>query len=309
MSVCSFEGCDRANYAKGYCRTHYQQLSRGVTLAPVGPPVKCCSVEGCNRIHLAGGLCKAHYYAKKRADGYRDPTRLKQCKACGEDFQSRDHKHVYCSEECSSAAFSANGRNWTEAKETARLAKLDRKTNWPQCKLYHLVCSVCEQPFVSRLKRSTCSKSCGQEAKRIAVRKSTGLCLDCGADIPLPDHRGNISFRCPSCRHERFRNQRRAGKQKRRAWTKGAEAEKIISVEIFERDEWRCGICGHSVDATLEYPHRMSASLDHRVPLVRGGAHSPANVQCAHLQCNMDKGARLAASPGGYGVSALAACG
>lgn len=34
----------------------------------------------------------------------------------------------------------------------------------------------------------------------------------------------------------------------------------------------------------------MSASVDHIVPLSRGGEHSMANVQCAHLSCNSSKG-------------------
>ncbi|WP_423797180.1 HNH endonuclease [Mycobacteroides abscessus] len=36
----------------------------------------------------------------------------------------------------------------------------------------------------------------------------------------------------------------------------------------------------------------MSASLDHVVPMSLGGDHLSTNVQCAHLKCNMDKGAR-----------------
>lgn len=33
----------------------------------------------------------------------------------------------------------------------------------------------------------------------------------------------------------------------------------------------------------------MSASVDHIVPLSRGGEHSMNNVQCAHLSCNCSK--------------------
>jgi 5-methylcytosine-specific restriction endonuclease McrA len=37
----------------------------------------------------------------------------------------------------------------------------------------------------------------------------------------------------------------------------------------------------------------MSASVDHIIPLVLGGEHSMANVQAAHLVCNLRKGDRL----------------
>jgi 5-methylcytosine-specific restriction endonuclease McrA len=60
-------------------------------------------------------------------------------------------------------------------------------------------------------------------------------------------------------------------------------------VAIFERDGWKCGLCGDPVDSDLSYPHPQSASLDHIVPISRGGPHTYDNVQCAHLSCNRDK--------------------
>jgi 5-methylcytosine-specific restriction endonuclease McrA len=41
----------------------------------------------------------------------------------------------------------------------------------------------------------------------------------------------------------------------------------------------------------------MSVSLDHVIPLSRGGNHEPGNVQCSHLACNVRKGARVDARP------------
>jgi len=38
----------------------------------------------------------------------------------------------------------------------------------------------------------------------------------------------------------------------------------------------------------------MSVSLDHIVPVSLGGMHSMANVQCAHLFCNLSKNNRVA---------------
>ena len=72
----------------------------------------------------------------------------------------------------------------------------------------------------------------------------------------------------------------------------GADAVAFNPVNIFERDGWVCGICREAVDAALEWPDPRSASLDHVVPLTKGGAHSPDNAQCAHLACNVSKGNR-----------------
>ena len=37
----------------------------------------------------------------------------------------------------------------------------------------------------------------------------------------------------------------------------------------------------------------MSVSLDHVVPLSRGGSHTLGNVRCAHLICNIRKGSKF----------------
>ena len=72
-----------------------------------------------------------------------------------------------------------------------------------------------------------------------------------------------------------------------------ATIEVFDPIEIFERDEWICGICEERVDNALVFPHPMSKSLDHIEPISRGGDHSRANTQLAHLGCNIRKGARV----------------
>jgi len=54
---------------------------------------------------------------------------------------------------------------------------------------------------------------------------------------------------------------------------------------VFSRSEGRCGICG------LELL-RSDFTVDHVVPLARGGEHSYANTQASHKKCNSRKGAR-----------------
>lgn len=55
-----------------------------------------------------------------------------------------------------------------------------------------------------------------------------------------------------------------------------------------------CGICQLPIDRALRWPHPASASIDHILPLSKGGAHSQENAQWAHLRCNLRKGDRLA---------------
>jgi 5-methylcytosine-specific restriction endonuclease McrA len=46
------------------------------------------------------------------------------------------------------------------------------------------------------------------------------------------------------------------------------------------------------VDPRLRHPDPMRVSLDHVIPISKGGSHTYANTQCAHLLCNIQKNNR-----------------
>lgn len=51
-----------------------------------------------------------------------------------------------------------------------------------------------------------------------------------------------------------------------------------------------CGICGKPVDFSLRYPDPLSKTVDHIIPINRGGHPSDlSNLQLAHLACNLAK--------------------
>lgn len=74
--------------------------------------------------------------------------------------------------------------------------------------------------------------------------------------------------------------------QTRRAREKDAFVEPIDFAQVRLRDKGGCGICSLPVPPDEE-------SLDHIIPLAKGGLHQMSNVQLAHLSCNKRKGARL----------------
>ena len=53
-----------------------------------------------------------------------------------------------------------------------------------------------------------------------------------------------------------------------------------------------CAICKDPIDPTLRRPNVMCRSIDHIVPLSRGGSHTQDNLAWVHLLCNMRKGNR-----------------
>lgn len=76
-----------------------------------------------------------------------------------------------------------------------------------------------------------------------------------------------------------------------------AAGEKIDHLEVFERDEWICGICSGPIDRNLRKPNPRAASLDHIVSvsdcILQNWAiqdiHTKDNVQASHTHCNLEK--------------------
>jgi hypothetical protein len=82
----------------------------------------------------------------------------------------------------------------------------------------------------------------------------------------------------------------RAHNQRRRALQRSnGPCETFLDLEIFDRDMWICQICDLPVDQLLRYPDPMSVSLDHIIPIVKGGVHTKANVQTSHALCTWRK--------------------
>ncbi|MBC7933538.1 MAG: HNH endonuclease [Rubrivivax sp.] len=88
-------------------------------------------------------------------------------------------------------------------------------------------------------------------------------------------------------RQEFMRRRRRADYNARRRAAKFTqELIDVDRMEILEREGRVCYLCGEFLSV-----HEMT--LDHVVPLARGGAHTPENLRPAHRSCNSRKGKRL----------------
>lgn len=247
-----------------------------------------CTMPGCDRKHLAKGMCKMHY---NRVNRKPEPIRYipRTCTECGVDYQgSRGALTTMCPP-CAKVKAIAK-RVATLA--AARAERQPKKYEQTKCKVSFIRCRQCGDLFTSRSSNKIyCTNAClcaGNLADKRAdyqVNLSKS-CRDCSTDIT-----GRPWSRlCPACKEANDRDAHRVGQQRRRARLRGVEHEAIRAREIYERDGWTCGICGLAVDPALTYPHKMSASLDHFIPIARGGSHTKGNVQCSHLHCNVLKG-------------------
>lgn len=62
---------------------------------------------------------------------------------------------------------------------------------------------------------------------------------------------------------------------------------------ILQKTSMVCALCGMPFDKTLKYPHPLSISIDHIIPVALGGRSTLDNLQATHLVCNKEKGKKL----------------
>ena len=185
-------------------------------------------------------------------------------------------------------------------------------------------CYNCEQTYVLKVpdRKTFCSRDCSydfiQKKKRIRnearvsytvmlgkkvepkhwrdyyQKIEDATCRNCGKGFHRSNP-GSTRFMCSQvCLDEADASVRRAGRLKRKALERGARVGVCIDpLKVFERDGWKCQLCGTSTPKSKRGTYDNKApELDHILPISLGGKHDWSNVQCACRKCNSDKGAR-----------------
>lgn len=176
-------------------------------------------------------------------------------------------------------------------------------------------CGVCGASFTTgpRLGNLYCSVSCQREGvrlRRIARRegKLTGRrCTRCREEMPL-SMRSDSNYCSVACQQAAWYDEhdeelkeratewrvanpesRRESHLRRRARKAGVAVQRLDLGYVWSRDRGLCWICGAAVDRELRWPDSYSPTLDHVIPLAKGGSHVLGNVALAHARCNMSK--------------------
>lgn len=135
-------------------------------------------------------------------------------------------------------------------------------------------CRVCGKEYISHHKKVCCSKECRSELERIYSRNHYAKWIATSAQ---------------------FRSKVRNAEYKRKALKQKAFVEIVEIDVVFARDKGICWLCGKDVNPLLKWPNHGYATLDHVMPLSKGGRHSYDNIRLAHMSCNCKKGAKLVA--------------
>lgn len=229
---------------------------------------KLCSTSDCPRSVMARGLCAPHYSAWHRAQ----KKYTIECAECGRTVSVGRKGMKYCSTVCANRF---NARAWHEEQHRQRGQEFVMhrkhgkeivpyvKSGRPRADPVHIIsnttfvsgqCMVCRGWFVSENRRDrTCSQPC-REAHALDIK--------------------------------------RQGKHRRRAMQRDAYVADVNRRQVYERDGWRCHLCGKAVSKNAKAPHPRSATIDHVIPLSKGGKHEPLNCRTACFRCNTVKGAR-----------------
>jgi 5-methylcytosine-specific restriction endonuclease McrA len=72
-----------------------------------------------------------------------------------------------------------------------------------------------------------------------------------------------------------------------------AKGDQINHLLLFELHNWKCYVCREPINRRLRMPNYFAATVEHIVPLCKGGTHTWDNVVPAHAKCNFDKGDSL----------------
>jgi 5-methylcytosine-specific restriction endonuclease McrA len=96
------------------------------------------------------------------------------------------------------------------------------------------------------------------------------------------------------CKNAVAKARRRSHKQRYRAKLKLARVERVIDISVFKRDNWLCYICGcHCPSDLAGTNHPRAPTIDHLIPISKGGEHSMRNIKLACRECNSLKSDRI----------------
>lgn len=265
---------------------------------------------------------KKLYCDRKCGDKAKHRSYLKQgkitkvCEYCGENYSARNKNQKYCSVSCGTKG--SKSYEVIKNKEYIKSCKICKKeffgtANSKFCSSecensqYAHECEHCKTHFKSKQKiRMFCSKECAQEH----LIKNECFCTNCGERF-MGDNRRANKFCSRKCFYEFIGakpselGSESSGRYSgishiKRAKKHGVAYEYIKPIDIYKRDNFKCGICNGDIDMNLPHPHPMSASIDHIIPISVGGTHTWDNVQSAHLTCNIKKSNKVGGVENGW---------
>lgn len=152
-------------------------------------------------------------------------------------------------------------------------------------------CPICEKQFEGKLSVVYCSKTCCNRkvhGKGKYKKIEFHTCVVCGEKFK--SNHSNAKTCSKECRNYRDRITRTSRYKSLRE--KGLFEENVTLNNVFKKYDGKCQKCGKLLSFECSCLSDDYPSIDHIVPISKGGVHTWENVQLLCRKCNYEKGSK-----------------
>ena len=120
--------------------------------------------------------------------------------------------------------------------------------------------------------------------KRVQRQQLILSCKNCGVGFSRDklNRRTFCSYTCS----KRFANKTKQLLRQEKLYKNGKVDYSISLEKLIKKHNGMCVLCNEKVVLTKDYQHSLYPSIDHIIPISKGGTHTWDNVQLAHRGCN-----------------------
>jgi len=252
-------------------------------------------------------VCRSEWIRRRRAKYKKQcglkpkvvRAKMKAKKTCCRDGCNRkvkDNKFRYCGKKCAGADAREHKRDFmgVSAEMRSAISFANWMCQWAAACPVWMRCECCGKQ-IERL--SSVQRVCSEKCRYRLENPLHQHCCDCGSVLNAETR---YIKRCDSCKRKRRNHWKKvAGKTPRKRCRRhGVPCDATIkSVDVFNRDGYKCQLCGRKCLSKFkvinDMPHPSSPTVDHIIAISLGiKGHTWDNVQCCCWECNVAKGAQ-----------------
>lgn len=279
-------------------------------LSSVGKPTKCkicgcefikeysrhvycsdeCKVVGAKQNQQRGNdKARENHSSRERSRikrGSKEHT--KECVVCGNIFTTWNPNKITCSDECKEI----NRKEKEKERSKKRTYERDPEEEHVRYILRTYGSEEAHQEYLAELgkKKQESMKLVKErkEAEKKARKEANhrfGTCVVCGNTFETYNPKQKTCSKVCGKKYSYARKDRRIPQEQM--------VDKDITLEaLYRRDSGVCYLCGEKCDwndRDLFSVRDKYPTIDHIIPVSRGGLHSWGNIRLAHFKCNVDK--------------------
>lgn len=238
----------------------------------------------------------------------------KECTVCGTTYKAQVSNSIYCSPKCHDVVKVANRKK--ERRELIAYAECtqcgkeykptltvkafcsveckDRHTSESQAiKIYYKDCATCFSLFVSKYSnKKYCSHRCGSNYSRINKSRMQRRLKKCKTCDVWFWRKTNRSVCCSEYCAKKYKNHlsKLDVYKRKRLMKSNGEIDKDISItKLLKKYNNKCYLCNSVVSLQLDAYDSLYPTIEHVIPVSRGGTHTWDNVMLSCRRCNCKK--------------------